>query len=126
MFGPLWMRKHRSRYAQMTQEQRDFMERGMIYKYEELDRMTDTLMNRMGMTKERRSRMLKDEAARDTAAQAILMNEKLRSELFSVPPRPLAEIRWHWIQQDPAWLAAETNLTAAQKSIRADSVHKYV
>lgn len=118
MFGPLWMRRHRKRYSQMTQEQRDFIERGMIYQYEQLDRMTDTLSNRMGMLKEERARLLKDEAARDTAAQAIHLNEQLRSELLSVPPRPLAEIRWHWIEQDPEWLAAETNLSDSQKFIR--------
>lgn len=118
MFGSRWERKRKKDYANLTREQRDFMERGMIYQYEELDKQTETMLNRSGMTKEQRAADQKRRAARDTAAQTIMMIEQWRSELFGVPARSLAEIRWHWVQQDPAWLASETSLTEDQRWMR--------
>ena len=90
----------------------------MIYQYEELDKQTETMKNRRGLTKEEHSRQLKVEAPRNTAAQAILLNEQWRSELFRIPPRSLAEIRWYWVQQDPTWLASEMNMTEDQRITR--------
>jgi len=106
VFGPFWIWSRRRKYAKLTQEQRDFMERGMIYQYEALSNEQTRLLDATGLRPE--LPVYQQAGARTvTARDAILLNEKWRSELFGIPVRDLAEIRAYWIARDPAWQAAE-------------------
>jgi hypothetical protein len=125
MFGPLWMRSRRKQYANLTQDQRDWIEREMIYEHERCEREICERKTWMVLTKENFVELRKLEGARDTAEQAIVLNEKWRSEMSGTPARSLDAIRWYWVLQDPAWYAAEMNPSVFKQLYGVNRVPRY-